>query len=254
MKKIRFIKVFVLTLITAITFTMINPLAHTYAESNTKKEDLIIVNSDRENFIYTYIENGVEYKVKENSTEDYKYIESEIYSKVKGENYELVEMRTFNMDDDYATQIIKNVKTGSVETEKVQVSNLISVENTTKISKNDISTRKDPEAPVWKYSQTLKTSTRIAKFTLSAVVSIVTTGVAYYFAGPIGTPGANVINGIAQMIISENIPNIWFTHVYYLTFKPGTNFILGEKKVTSVYKNSARTSMIKSPVTTYYWR
>lgn len=54
MKKINFMKVLALTLIMTLTLTMVNSLAQTYAESNAKKANLIIVNSDRENFIYTY--------------------------------------------------------------------------------------------------------------------------------------------------------------------------------------------------------
>ncbi|MEG2869362.1 MAG: hypothetical protein RR894_16615 [Terrisporobacter sp.] len=155
------------------------------------------------------------------------------------------------MENGYATQIIKNVETGSVETEKVEVDDLISTEET---SINDIQSRRPADEPVWKYSQTLKISTKIAKYTLSAVVSIVTTGVGYAFGGPVGAVAANTINGIAQMIISENIPNIWFSHKFYVTFKQGTTSLLGEKKITTVYKNSARTKQIKSPITTYYWR
>ena len=135
---------------------------------------------------------------------------------------------------------------------KINKLNNFSLDNFKMLDEARIS-RTKIETTNWKYSQTLKTSSKIKKYTLLAVTAVITTAVTYSFLGPVGSAAANGISVIAQAIISDNIPNVWITHVFYLKFMSGTYMAVGEKKVTSVYKNSARTKRIKSPVTTYYW-
>lgn len=251
MKKIKLMKMIVLTLATILTFNTVEPLCNVYAESNDQgRKNLLVVSDDIENFIYTYTENDIEYMVKEKSTEDYKHIESKIYVKNESDDYKLTETRTFDMNDGYITNQITNVNTRKVEIKKDNISELIISED----SKPALTNAKSSGSTTgWKYSQTLKTSTKIKKYTLLAVTSIITSAVTYSFLGPVGTTAANTINTIAQAIISDNIPNVWIKHVYYLKFLSGTSLAVGEKKITTVYSNSARTKRIKSPVTTYYW-
>ncbi|GAA6383239.1 MAG: hypothetical protein E7E92_04025 [Clostridiales bacterium] len=270
MRKVKFIQTIVVLLITIFIFNIMEPLCNTYAEINSEKENknLVIINDDIDNFIYTYTKNNIKYMVKENSTKDYKHIYSEIYMKNESNKYNLIETRTFDMSNTEITNKIKDSKTQKIKVEKDNISELIESENNgiNKINKlNNFSlnnfkmldeariSRTKIETTNWKYSQTLKTSSKIKKYTLLAVTAVITTAVTYSFLGPVGSAAANGISVIAQAIISDNIPNVWITHVFYLKFMSGTYMAVGEKKVTSVYKNSARTKRIKSPVTTYYW-
>ena len=74
MRKVKFIQTIVVLLITIFIFNIMEPLCNTYAEINSEKENknLVIINDDIDNFIYTYTKNNIKYMVKENSTKDYK--------------------------------------------------------------------------------------------------------------------------------------------------------------------------------------
>ena len=108
MRKVKFIQTIVVLLITIFIFNIMEPLCNTYAEINSEKENknLVIINDDIDNFIYTYTKNNIKYMVKENSTKDYKHIYSEIYMKNESNKYNLIETRTFDMSNPYIRNII----------------------------------------------------------------------------------------------------------------------------------------------------
>lgn len=134
----KFLKLIVLTLSMVLTTVTINPGIQAYAENqNNETRNLIIVSNDIGNFIYTYSEDGKDYKVKEKSTEDRKHVDSEIYVKKEDGNYELEETRIFNITGEYATNRIINAKTMNETTEKININNLIS-------TKDAIQTRASP--------------------------------------------------------------------------------------------------------------
>lgn len=181
------------------------------------------------NLIYTYSSNNKNFKVVENSSDNFDTVNSTIYI----ENYDgkFIEYATqkLTVENDEITITIN--ENGIITTDKIKIHQ----ETTSGINKSPSQPERNSDSlnalnngptwdgmPVssWIYYGEYTGSSDITRYTSSAVIAILATVAASLF----GIAGQCVVAGVAAiagMIVDDAIPRIWWTdNVYYQTCIP----------------------------------
>ena len=233
---------------------------------STQKESFVIHNSDPNNTIYTYTENGKEYRVVESSNEDLTKVDSNIYVKNKKWKYELESKINSTIENN---EVIVKTQSKGISKEKIEVFELDSlgeyipdeilndVPNETTSEITPFRIIEDNGLTSWYYAGTFKYSNIIAKATLSLVVAIITNvalpGLASAAGVALSATAKTAISNIAGQIVSYGVSVIYYSQVVHYKYLIGTDLPRAERTATSVYRDSSRTQKIGNTVVSEYY-
>lgn len=252
--------------------------ATNYVGSTNTRENINILSSDLDNLVYTYTENGKEFKVVESLNENLTEVISEVLVKNEEGIYELqseIETTVSNGE-----MIIETNTNNRKNIEVVELSTAVNYTPEINI-KNELSTQIDPLGTIkgnssidqiqpfgiieenglteWRYAGVFKYSNNIYKYTLGAIVAVIAgvsiPALAAAAGVTLGAAAKTTISYIANNLFSSNWNTIYYTQTVYYKYLIGTNPLLprAEKTYTTVYKDSARTQKVGNTVIDEYW-
>lgn len=199
--------------------------------------------------IYTYEQNDKSYKVEEtlkyndNNTE----IESNIYQETLPEQYTLVE--TLN------TTVNKISETSDVEVtvrqnDKIVAHDFIYVKNAQVSNeiKDDATITPTANYPIyeWRYQGMFYGNTKIIRYTVSAIITVLATAVGFKTASIGGTIVANALGDIAKNVILDHIPLVYWKMQlwdYYMNNSITWHYV-GNKSKAWFYSDSKLTNLL----------
>lgn len=226
--------------------------------ANNTKTNFDFISTDNLDYIhYTYEENGENYKVIEN-TDNINSKKSKITSTI----YKLNESNIYELVSKYNTIVsiedncikVETLKNGKSEVEYIETDtrngSISLISSHVESQSEQLNARPRVGLTNWIYSDTWKTSTKIAQWTLSVVIAVITQAV----SGSTGGAGAVVLAGVsevARIVVEELIPTVYFTKTSYLKFETFDGVInyyppVGELVNTRCYSDRARTDYIGS--------
>lgn len=194
--------------------------------------------------VYTYDSNGSTYKVVENASENFDKVNSTIYT--KNNTGIFVKYATQNLTVNNSTFKLRTDENGIVTTE---VQDLSSVKESDVLN-NKISSRRlasgsyqGYKVSSWKHLDTIKGSNRIEKYTVTAVTAVLVYIATDAATGGLSTAAVVAIGAVANKIVDEAIPYVYYRQFYYekkLINPPYSlkNFVVGSRWRTYYYGNS----------------
>lgn len=192
-----------------ITFSEFKDIIESGTDINVISED----SDSYQNFVYTYMEDGVEYKVVENANDNLTYVKSDIFVKDGNGDYEL---ESSTITDVQADKIV------ITKTEDGQV--IENVVDLLKMNEEGIKEYNDfarADVSGWTLHYTQYYSYRIYTYTLVSITAVVT-GVAGFFTGvtPVVT---GAIATIASYILDDHIERVWYEVDVHYKYIPMAN-------------------------------
>lgn len=216
--------------------------------------------SDLTNVEYTYEENNKTYLVKENSNEDLSVINTDVYE---------IGTDTNILVNQYVTTLVvnNNILTVTKSDGNNTICDTINLKENNKTVKKAISRASGTYNgglqydyinhkyyTLWFSTGSSNGSNKITVYSLTAIIAII---------GSVTGAGGAAVSAIAQIILSENLPIVYWTKSYQELWEvtyPGRQYIgnaVGEKIHTSFYRDSSRSSYIGSEDYEYhdpvYW-
>lgn len=253
--------------------------ATNYVGSTNTRENINIISSDLDNLVYTYMENGKEFKVVESLNENLTEVNSEVFVKNEKGNYELQSEIEATVNNGEMT-----IATTTENKDSVEVLELSSVVNSTPSInlKNELSQKINPLGTIaenvsndkiqpfgiieenglteWRYAGVLTGSNYVLKLTLGAIVAVLASvaipAMAVAAGVSISATAKVAISYVANSIFSNSFATVYYRQTTYYKYLIGTNPLLprAEKTYTTVYSNSARTQQISDTVIAEYWQ
>lgn len=255
MKLKKILKPFVVALSLIVSIPVFGGTNTVSADEVAETRNVKIINDSRENFVYTYEEDGEKYKVIESSAENYSLVSSSIYKMDDNGKYKLdytSEMK-IDFDESKAYYTEYNTQARIVSTNTINIENMTSKDGQISFEEPSEYAIENPGGEAgWRYSGQTKPSTKILKYTISGVTAVLV-GVAGVYGGVVGGTAAGILRDIAIDVVDEKIANLWYICDFYLLFKSNSSTVQGEWKITKVYKNSARTQQVGGTVSNYYY-
>ncbi|MBV4429682.1 hypothetical protein [Clostridium tyrobutyricum] len=233
----------------------------------TGKSNFKVLDSNLSNIEYTYDKDGKSYKVLEKINSQLTDGQSEIYVKNQNGEYELNSKIITTVRDKKVTFTTTDVKGKIVNTDSVDLNELanqgkIDLNNAESTGSKNINTSSAVRVSIaktasssltdWKHSKQNFGSNIIARYTIVGVTAVL--------CGVIGTLGgavtAGVVSGLSAvvgMIVSEEIPRVYYGQDVYYKYIKGTYLPRAERTWTTFYSDSARKHKIKNTVMYQYY-
>ena len=207
---------------------------------------------------YTYTSAGRNFKVIEDTNDDYTFVNSTIYIQNPDGIYEEFATQKLNIDSSVVTATFEANDQISTETFLIQSAQDASLRSSN-IDDSPISLNSSYYgSPVtgWTYWGAFNYSNRITKFTVSAITSIIA-GIVSSAALP--GVSAVVVSGlvgtVVSQIIEDYVPTVYYrVTTYFKSVIPeeGTfQMHVAEKNIYRYYSNSGRTNQIGDTITTF---
>lgn len=223
------------------TFNVGQVKANTVVQDEGVEGDLIFEQNDENGIIYTYSENGKDYRVVETFENNQTAASSEIYEYNEQVGDYVIIDKIFTSSNEDQT-IVTQTSEFSGEVSTVDVQNEIE-SNDGQFDLDTVGTM--ARASAWYYNTTYNGSTSFAttRWTVSAVAILI--------ASVTKLPGtAKAVTSIAAMTINMNAKTIYYTRHAYRDNNASKNRP-NVKYITHIYKNSAKTIPIKTNVVSY---
>lgn len=234
-------------------FNAINPT--NTQQSSIKSNFNFIQTNINDEVVYTYNEDNEIYKVVENINMDLKRINSKIYKLNEVKTWDLIsEIKTnitvLPLNNNNSIIEIKsttNNKITSVNKFYINRSFLKNQTNTSMLLSSNSKIKTSSVTYEWRYDGITYGSNKIIKYTLSTVIAVLT-AIAGAANGDVVTLAcAEAINNIAQNIIADNIPTVYWkmkSWTKWLTSGNGLWYTVGSKVEVWYYSDSNRTQQI----------
>lgn len=204
--------------------------------------NIVIINDDIYNLTYTYEENGINYLVEEHVNDDFTEVHSKIssWSDSESKYISISEIHT-NITIDFSKKSV----TITTNQDGELLINHIDVASTS-YSKSELQisplTSGSPGG-TWKYMDTTTGNNKIEHYTISAItagiIGCVSAVIGYKIGGAtgagIGSAIGNALNQLAQEIIDEKIPILYFSSDCYFYYPPNCVYPWDERFVVSYY-------------------
>ncbi|WP_313432706.1 hypothetical protein [Siminovitchia terrae] len=239
-KRKGFIVVSLAVLVIFTLFSPINSLPASASATSGEVSNFNEIRNDGKVLEYTYDLDGQSYKNVEVFDADFEGASSKIYKENDSGEYVLVaEKRSVIHDEELIVETKENnevtVDTYEINTDNLDNNGQINLEENITLS-NSVTTMKTTG---WKYQMTTKTSDNIKRLT-AAAISIVAAKVLPW--------GGAALVQLGQIAYSLNLPNLYYSIKWY--YKYNGIMPVSEKKMGYVYKDKARTKLLKGPITT----
>jgi hypothetical protein len=206
---------------------------------------------------YTYSSAGRDFKVVEDTNDEYTFVDSTIYIKNQDGIYEKFATQRLNIDSSMVAVTFKTNGQTSTETFRLENPQNISLRSAC-IGDSPISLNSSYNgSPVtdWQYWGTFNYSNRIVKFTVAAVTSIIINAVSNSVFPGSAVIVSGVVGTIVIPIVENSIPTVYYTvTIYFKDVIPeqGTfQMHVAEKNIYKYYSNSSRTNKIGDTITTF---
>lgn len=240
------------------------------SEQIGNKNNLVILNDDLENYVYTYEENGISFKAIEHISSDLKHVDGEIYQKDKNGNYKLYSTLITDVKDGIVTTKTNNLKNHTITIEKMDLTPIIervekeseaeidfadieSEVKTVKIS-SDIGTSDYSDLGPWEHHTTdYGKKGELLKVSLGTLITVIGALCLGSLSSILAKAALAGVQYIANYIVNHSISTVYYKKVWYFKYIKGTKFPRAEKVNTTFYKNKDRTKQIGDTVVqTYY--
>lgn len=207
---------------------------------------------------YTYSSAGRDFKVVEYTNDDYTVVDSTIYIKNQDGTYE--EFATQKLVIDHSSVVTATFEANgqtSTESFRLETPQNISLRSNS-ISDSPISLNSSYNgSPVtdWQYWGTFNYSTRIVKFTVAAITSIIINIVSNSAFPGSAVIVSGIVSTIVVPIVENSIPTVYYTVTTYFKDvipEQGTfQMHVAEKNIYKYYSDSNRTKKIGDTITTF---
>lgn len=263
MKKKKLSKIIICTLLAATVSELYIPTEYTFAETENKyeetidfntnnnsytgKSNFVMVSNSLDNFEYTYDKNGKSYKVKEKINETFDEGETRVYEKKESGDYELVSTIFLTRTDDSIKQ--KIIENDNITYQEDKLSDIIDVKFEVVDSNKIISEKYKPNSirassslTGWQYCTSIFSSTKFPRYSMTSVTATICGLLGYAFAGPVVAGVVSGVSALAGIIISDEIPLVYYGQDVYHKNIIGTDPPLprAEKTITWFYSDSRR--------------
>lgn len=206
---------------------------------------------------YTYSSAGRDFKVVEYTNDDYTVVDSTIYIKNQDGTYEEFATQKLVIDSSIVTATFEANGQTSTESFRLETPQNISLRSNS-ISDSPISLNSSYNgSPVtdWQYWGTFNYSTRIVKFTVAAITSIIINIVSNSAFPGSAVIVSGIVSTIVVPIVENSIPTVYYTVTTYFKDvipEQGTfQMHVAEKNIYKYYSDSNRTKKIGDTITTF---
>lgn len=206
---------------------------------------------------YTYSSAGRDFKVVEYTNDDYTVVDSTIYIKNQDGTYEEFATQKLVIDSSVVTATFEANGQTSTESFRLETPQNISLRSNS-ISDSPISLNSSYNgSPVtdWQYWGTFNYSTRIVKFTVAAITSIIINIVSNSAFPGSAVIVSGIVSTIVVPIVENSIPTVYYTVTTYFKDvipEQGTfQMHVAEKNIYKYYSDSNRTKKIGDTITTF---